>query len=389
MTETASGYKVSGRSEVPPFIAMDIMKHASERAARGENIAHLSVGQPSIGAPARVIEAARQALGADILGYTDALGLPALRERIAQHYKDFYGVAVGAERIAVTTGSSAGFLLAFLTAFDVGDRVALAQPGYPPYFSILKSLGVTPVLMDVGADTHFQPTVAHVEAEHAKQPLQGLLIASPANPTGSVFEDQPLKAIVNACAQRRIRLISDEIYHGISYRAPAPTILSLTQDAIVINSFSKYFCMTGWRLGWMILPQDLVRPVERLAQSFYISAPTLSQHAAIAAFDCYDELNVVVKGYAVNRDILLNELPRAGFKKFAPADGAFYLYADVSDITDDSLAFCERMLAEAGVAATPGVDFDQCKGEKFVRFSFARSEREITQAAERLIAWRK
>lgn len=389
MIKTASGYKVSARSEVPPFIAMDIMKHAAARAARGENIAHLSVGQPSIGAPARVVEAARQALSTDILGYTDALGLPALRERIAQHYKDFYGVTVGPERIAVTTGSSAGFLLAFLAAFDAGDRVALAQPGYPPYFSILKSLGVTPALMDVGADTHFQPTAAHVEAEHDRQALQGLLIASPANPTGSVFEDQPLKAIVNVCAQRKIRLISDEIYHGIYYRAPAPSILSLTQDAIVMNSFSKYFCMTGWRLGWMVLPQDMVRPVERLAQSFYISAPTLSQRAAIAAFDCYDELDAVVKGYAVNRNILLNELPKAGFRKFAPADGAFYLYADVSDITDDSVTFCERMLAEAGVAATPGVDFDQCKGEKFVRFSFARSELEITQAVERLIDWRK
>lgn len=389
MSKKASGYKISKRSEVPPFIAMDIMKQATARAASGEDIAHLSVGQPSVGAPSRVLEAARAALQSDILGYTDALGLPALRARIARHYKDFYGVTVAPERVVVTTGSSAGFLLAFLAAFDAGDHVALGQPGYPPYFSILSALGINPALIDVGADSHFQPSVAHIEALHQKTALSGLLIASPANPTGSLLDAAALRGLVDICAARRIRIVSDEIYHGITYGNPAPTILSMTGDAIVINSFSKYFCMTGWRLGWMVVPADLVRPIERLAQSFYISPPTLSQQAGIAAFDCYGEMNKIVEGYGRNREILLNELPRAGFKTFAPADGAFYLYADISDLADDSVAFCARMLAEAGVAATPGVDFDQLKGRHFLRFSFARGEDEIRRAAARLIDWRR
>jgi aspartate/methionine/tyrosine aminotransferase len=382
-------YKISGRSEIPPFIAMDIMKEAHIHAAQGKDIAHLSVGQPSIGAPQRVIDAARRALDSDILGYTDALGLPALRERIARHYQEFYGISIKPERVAVTTGSSAGFLLAFLAAFDAGDQVALGQPGYPPYFSILKALGIKPALIDVGADTHFQPNAAHIADLHSAIGLDGILIASPANPTGSILNEAALRALVDCCASRRIRIVSDEIYHGITYQNPAPSILSLTSDAIVVNSFSKYFCMTGWRLGWMILPEDLVRPVERLGQSFYISPPTLSQQAGIAAFDCYDELNDVVKGYGRNRDIMLNELPKAGFKKFAPAEGAFYIYADVSDLTDNSVALCERMLAEAGVAATPGVDFDQIKGRHFIRFSYARSEAEIIRACARLASWKK
>ncbi len=388
MNRIDKGYKIAKRSVVPPFLAMDIMRRASEKAALGEHVVNLSIGQPSIGALPRVREAARRSLDGDILGYTSALGLPELRQRIAQHYKDFYGVTIEPERIAITTGSSAGFLLAFLTAFDVGDRVALAQPGYPPYFSILSALGVKTVPVDVDAATHYQPSDKHVEDLCVGPGLEGLLIASPANPTGSVIGEPELKALVKSCAGHKVRIISDEIYHGLTYGKSASTILSMTDDAIVINSFSKYFCMTGWRLGWMVLPSDLVRPIECLAQSFFISAPTLSQRAAIAAFEDYTEYDQIVAQYARNRQILLDALPGAGLTRFAPADGAFYLYADVSDLTDDSVTFCEDMLNEIGVAATPGVDFDRTNGKKFVRFSFAGSQADVEVAAERLKNWR-
>ncbi len=368
---------------------MDVMREANRREAAGEDIVHLEVGQPGTGAPSLVLDVARAALGSDRLGYTDALGVPELRARIARHYADRYGVEVPAARVVVTTGSSGAFVLGFLSAFDPGDRVALAEPGYPAYRNILTALGIEPVGLPVGPETRFQPTVEVVEAAGGR--LDGLILASPSNPTGTMLGADQLGALVEYCAERGIRLISDEIYHGITYEAPAATALASPggKDAIVVNSFSKYFSMTGWRLGWMILPEDLLRAVECVAQNMFISPPALAQVAGIAVFDCGDDLDANVARYARNRQILLDQLPRAGFDNLAPADGAFYLFADVTRMTNDSEEFCQRMLAEAGVATTPGIDFDPLRGRGYMRFSFAGSEAEMTEAARRLKAWRR
>ena len=289
--------------------------------------------------------------------------------------------------MVVTTGSSGAFLLAFLAAFDAGDRVALAAPGYPAYRNILEALGVTPALLPVGANTRFQPT-ADLLAASRPEKLAGLIVASPSNPTGTMLDRGALGALVAECARRGVRLVSDEIYHGIVYGEKAHSALEFTDQAIVVNSFSKYFSMTGWRLGWVVLPPNLVRPVECLAQNFYISPPSLSQHAAVAAFDCHDELKANVARYAANRALLLEMLPRAGFTRIAPSDGAFYLYAEIDHLTDDSHEFCRRMLEETGVAATPGTDFDPERGHRFLRFSFAGSTEDMHAAAERLIEWK-
>jgi aspartate/methionine/tyrosine aminotransferase len=378
--------KVASRGSVPPFIVMDVLRAANERAAAGEDVLHLEVGQPGTAAPRPVIEAAKHALEADRIGYSDALGLPSLRRRIARHYQETYGIEVDPGRLMVTPGSSGGFLLGFLAAFDVGDRVALAAPGYPAYRNILKALGVEPVLLLTDMKHRFQPTPELLDA--VEGPLHGLIVASPSNPTGTMLDRAALAALVEVCRERSIRLISDEIYHGIGYGMEAVSALELTEDAIVINSFSKYYSMTGWRLGWMVLPEDLRRPVECLGQNFFVSAPTLSQFAGEAAFDCRAELDSYVAAYARNRALLLRDLPQAGFDKLAPADGAFYLYADVTHLTNDSDAFCKRMLAETGVATTPGIDFDPERGNCFVRFSFAGPEAEIAGAVERLRGWR-
>lgn len=382
--------KIARRGTVPPFIVMDVLAAANERAAAGGAVYHLEVGQPSTPAPRGVIEAARRALDGDRLGYTEALGIPALRRRIARHYREWYGVALDPARVVVTTGSSGAFLLAFLAAFDAGDRVALAAPGYPAYRNILTALGVEPVLLPVGPNSRFQPTAALLDAFLAESggKLDGLIVASPSNPTGTMLDRQALADLAALCRDRGIRLVSDEIYHGITYGEPAASMTALGDQAIVVNSFSKYFSMTGWRLGWLVLPEDLVRPVECLAQNFFISPPSLSQSAAVAAFDCHDELEANVRRYAANRALLLERLPRAGFERIAPADGAFYLYAEVDHLTPDSHDFCRRMLAETGVAATPGTDFDPQRGHRFVRFSFAGSTEDMAAAADRLIAWR-
>jgi aspartate/methionine/tyrosine aminotransferase len=378
--------KVSKRGGVPPFIVMDVLRAANERAARGGDVLHLEVGQPGTAAPRAVIEAARAALERDRIGYTDATGQPSLRARIARHYAETYGATVDPERIVVTTGSSGGFLLSFLSCFDPGDRVALAAPGYPAYRNILNALGIEPVLIETEAKHRFQPTPDLLERFGGR--LDGLIIASPSNPTGTMLDRDAFAALVTHCKAKGIRLISDEIYHGITYGARAVSALELSGDAVVINSFSKYFSMTGWRLGWMVLPPDLVRPVECLAQNLFISPPTLSQAAGEAAFECREELDQYVAAYGRNRALLLSELPRAGFDNLAPADGAFYIYADVTQRTNDSDAFCKRMLAETGVAATPGIDFDPAHGNRFVRFSFAGSEADMAKAVERLKAWR-
>ena len=376
--------KVSKRGTIPPFIVMDVMRDANEREARGEGVLHLEVGQPGTSAPDPVLEAAKAAMAGDRLGYTDALGLPALKARIVRHYQDYYGVRVDPERVVVTTGSSGGFVLAFLSAFDAGDRVALASPGYPAYRNILKAMGVEVVDIQTGPETKFQPTPELIDPA-----VDGLIVASPSNPTGTMIHAVAFKALADFCRDRGIRLISDEIYHGITYVESADTMIRHVEDAIVINSFSKYYSMTGWRLGWMIVPGDLLRSVECLTQNLFISPPTLSQFAGIKAFDCRDELDANVARYAENRALLLEQLPQAGFENLAPAEGAFYIYADIAHMTNDSQDFCKRMLAETGVAAAPGIDFDPERGNRFMRFSFAGEHSVMAEAAERLRRWRR
>lgn len=376
--------KIARRGSVPPFIVMDVMRAANARAAAGGDVIHLEVGQPSTGAPEAVLRAAEAALRSDKLGYTEALGLAELRARIAAHYHARYGVAVDPARIVVTTGSSGAFLLTFLAAFDAGDRIALTSPSYPAYKNILQPLGIEIADIEVGPQTRFQPTIELLDKAGS---LDGLVVASPSNPTGSMLDGEAMKELVTGCAARGIRLISDEIYHGITYNASAVTALEFGDDMIVINSFSKYFSMTGWRLGWMVVPPDLVRSVECLAQNFFVAPPTLSQLAALAVFDCGRELDANVQSYARNRELLLARLPGAGFRDIAPPDGAFYLYADVGHLTNDSAEFCRRMLAETGVAATPGIDFDTARGNRFIRFCYAGSFDDSAEAARRLETW--
>jgi aspartate/methionine/tyrosine aminotransferase len=378
--------KISARGQIDPFIVMDVMRAASALDVAGEDIVHLEVGQPSTAAPALVREAAVAALKTDKLGYTDAFGIAPLRERIAAHYQDFYGVNVDPAGVIVTTGSSGGFLLSFLAAFDVGDRVALAAPGYPAYSNILSALGVEPVIIETGLEDRFQPTPELLAKVAGK--LDGLIVASPSNPTGTMVGKPEMEALVAYCRDNGMRLISDEIYHGITYGDESVTAAAFDSEAVVINSFSKYFSMTGWRLGWMIVPPTMMRSIECLSQNVFISAPTLSQQAALAAFDSHDELRENVARYGKNREILLSQLPEAGFDRLAPADGAFYIYADIGHLTNDSSEFCRRMLVEAKVAATPGLDFDPYRGNTTIRFSFAGSEADMHQAIERLKRWR-
>ena len=379
--------KLARRSGIPPFIAMDVLRAANERAASGADVLHLEVGQPATPAPKRVLAAARVALERETLGYTDALGLPALREAIAAHYRRRYAIALDPARIVVTTGSSGAFLLAFLAAFDEGDRVAMASPAYPAYRNILAALGLVPVEISAGPAERYQVSVDLVR-RHAGD-IDGVIVASPANPTGTMLAPDELAGLARYCRDMGLRLVSDEIYHGIVYGKTAATALATSDDAIVVNSFSKYFSMTGWRLGWMVVPPDMLRAVECLAQNLFISPPALAQHAAIAAFDCEDELDANVARYAENRALLLAELPRAGIDNFAPADGAFYLYADIAALTNDSVDFCQRMLREIGVACTPGVDFDPTRGHATMRLSFAGSTETIATAARRLVDWRR
>lgn len=383
--------KTSKRGTIPPFIVMDVMREANRldaeaAAADTPGVLHLEVGQPSTAAPSAVREAAKAALDADKLGYTDAFGLPALRDAIAGHYRDYYGVAVDPAQVVATTGSSGAFVVAFLAAFDAGDRVALASPGYPAYRNILAALGVEVVDIAVDADSNYQPTPEHLDAIEGD--LAGLILASPSNPTGTMVTADELKDLCVYCEARGVRLISDEIYHGITYDARADTALEFTDTAVIINSFSKYFSMTGWRLGWMIVPKDMRRAVECLSQNLFISPPTLAQVAACEVFSCADELDANVTRYAANRALLLEQLPKAGFDKLSHADGAFYVYADVTEMTNDSADFCQRILHEAGVAITPGLDFDPSRGNRFVRFSFAGATDDMARAMQRLKAWR-
>jgi aspartate/methionine/tyrosine aminotransferase len=377
----------SMRSDVQPFMVMDVMAAAARLEASGRRIIHMEVGQPAAAPPRTAVAAAHAALNSGRIGYTEALGIPSLRTRIAGHYRERYGIAVDPARIVVTTGSSGGFALAFLSLFEQGDRVAVASPGYPPYRHILKALGCEPVEIAISAATRWSLTVDSVLAAHRQRPPKGVLVASPANPTGTMLAHEELQALITATAQAGIRLISDEIYHGLDYAFVAATAAQFSEEVVVINSFSKYFCMTGWRVGWMVVPESLVRPIERLQQNFSISVPTLSQIAAEAAFEAKAEMQAVKDGYEENRRILVDGLPYAGLDRFLPVDGAFYLYADVSRFTSDSLEFARRMLEEAGVAATPGIDFDPVHGKEFMRFCYAGSSEDVREAITRIGNW--
>ncbi len=376
---------LSRRGAVEPFHAMDVLAEANRLKSLGYPVISMAVGQPSDPAPQVAREAAARALRDGRIGYTDALGLVGLRHAIAAHYADHYGIEVPAGKIAVTTGSSAAFNLAFLTMFDAGDRVAIAAPGYPAYRNILGALGLEVVEIEIEGAGHI--TAAHVADAHSRKPLKGVLFASPANPTGAIIPADELRRLVELSAGFGISVISDEIYHRLAYAQPDTTALSFGNEVTVINSFSKYYCMTGWRIGWMVLPETLVRPVERVQQSLYISAPELSQIAAIEAFKGTGELEIVKGRYARNRELLMRRLPELGLVIAAPMDGAFYAFCDVSRLTNDSMEFARRMLEEAHVAATPGLDFDPLAGHRYMRFSYAGSPEDMNEAADRLAHW--
>ena len=383
--------KVGRGAAAPPFLVMDVIAAANARQAAlppgAPGVIRMEVGQPGTGAPAGAVAAAMAALrSSDPLGYTEAFGRASLRERISAHYRDWYGLDVPPQRIAVTVGASGGFPLAFLAAFDPGDRIALTSPYYPPYVNILTALGMVPVVIPAGPETRFQPTPALLDALDPRP--DGVIVASPCNPAGTMLHPEELAAIARWCEANGVRLISDEIYHGLNYDAALATAAAVSPHAVVVNSFSKYFSMTGWRIGWLVLPEDLVRPVECLAQNLFISAPHISQIAAEAAFDCGAELQANIAGYRRARDHLLAALPAAGFDRLSPAEGAFYLFADISARSNDAVTFCARMLAEAGIAATPGVDFDHARGNRFVRFSYCGPEADMLAATERLARWR-
>jgi aspartate/methionine/tyrosine aminotransferase len=368
---------------------MDVMRAAADREEAGERVIHMEVGQPGAPAPQMVLDAARQAIADGRLAYTEALGRRGLRARIARYYGEHHGLDVPMERIAVTTGSSAGFNLAFLAAFDHGDRIAVASPGYPAYRNLLSALGLEVVAMETSAASRHVITPEMLAEAHRERPLRGVLVASPANPTGTLMSPEALRSLIEAAENLGIRFISDEIYHRLVYAGEEATAVRFSTQAIVVNSFSKYYCMTGWRVGWMVLPEELVRPIERIAQNLYISAPDISQRAAVAAFDATPDLDAIKDGYAANRRLLLRRLPEIGFDDFFPVDGAFYVYASVRRFSNDSVEFARRMLAEAGVAATPGPDFDPARGSGFLRFSFAGTEPDMAEAMDRLTVWLK
>jgi aspartate/methionine/tyrosine aminotransferase len=372
--------RVSRRGQVDPFIVMDVMEAARAAEAAGRSIIHMEVGQPGTPAPARARAALATAMEQGALGYTVALGLPELRAGIAALYLRWYGVDLDPARVIVTSGSSAGFLLAFTALFEAGDRVGLGEPGYPSYRQILRALSLEPVGIATKAQNRLQP----VPEDLAEVQIAGMIVASPGNPSGTMLSRSALQALITHCAERDISFVSDEIYHGLHYEAPAVSALEISDDVYVINSFSKYFSMTGWRVGWMIVPQDHVRIVERLAQNMFICPPHASQIAALAALECIDELEANRAVYTENRRLMLEGLPKAGFTKIAPPDGAFYIYADVSDLTENSLELSAAILEHAGVAVTPGLDFDPKRGAQTLRFSYARSTAEIVEGLARL-----
>jgi aspartate/methionine/tyrosine aminotransferase len=379
--------QVAQRSNVPPFHVMDLLAAAQRRQLSHGDLVNCVAGQPSTGAPRAVRAEAKRLLDEETLGYTVATGVPGLREAVAAHHRRTSGIDVSLDDVVITTGSSGGFLLAFLAAFEAGDRVVMARPGYACYRNVLAALGCEVVEIDCGPETRFQPTVEQLAA--VEGPVAGLVIASPANPTGTMVPPDELAAIARWCEDSGVRLVSDEIYHGITYGLETSSAWHTSRTGIVFGSFSKYFSMTGWRLGWMLVPEDLRRPVDVLTGNFTICPPVLSQYAAIAAFtpESYAELDGHVARYAANRALLLEGLPRIGLDRLAPADGAFYVYADIGHLTDDSYGWCLRLLEETGVATAPGIDFDTRRGNEFVRISFAGSADEIAEGLDRLGTW--
>ena len=372
--------KKSNRSNVDPFIVMDVMEAARKAEQSGKNIIHMEVGQPGTPAPKLANETVEKQIQSNNLGYTVALGLPELRSRISKLYGEWYNLDLNPERVIITTGSSGAFILSFATLFDQGNRVGIGSPGYPSYRQILKAQSLIPVDIETDLQNKFQPSPEDIKSNN----LNGLLVASPANPTGSMLDKSSLEKLIVTCKENDVSFISDEIYHGIEYQTKSVSALEITDDCYVINSFSKYFSMTGWRIGWMVVPEDHVRQVEKVSQNLFICPPHVSQIAALAALDAKDELNENVKVYKKNREILLKELPEAGFTTFSPPDGAFYIYVDISKFSTDSLNFCKKVLDEAGVAITPGLDFDQKRGSSTIRFSYARSTEDIIEGAKRI-----
>ena len=370
----------SSRSDIDPFIVMDVMEQARSLEAKGRSIIHMEVGQPGTPAPQAARDALVDAMAGNSLGYTVALGLPELRQGIADLYHDWYGVELDPGRVIVTSGSSAGFILAFTALFDAGDKVGVTEPGYPSYRQILKALDLEPVGIPTHSEDRHVPEIPEAE-------LKGVIAASPNNPTGTMLGRDDLAALIARCQALDISFISDEIYHGVQYEGRAVSALEISDDVYVINSFSKYFSMTGWRLGWMVVPEDHVRIIERLAQNMFICAPHAAQIAALGALNARAETQAMLDVYSENRRLMLTELPRAGFDKIAPPDGAFYIYANVSDLTEDSRALASEILNKAGVAVTPGLDFDPLRGHQTLRFSYARSTEDIVEGLARLKAF--
>ncbi len=378
---------LSDRCRIGSFLVMDVMSAAAAAEARGETVVHMEVGQPGTPAPLKAREAAANRIASDKLGYTVALGMPELRARIARSYGERYGVDVDPARVVITSGSSAGFVLAFIALFNAGDRVALPSPGYPCYRQIMRALDLAPTLIETGPHNRWMPSVEDLSASIDRDGIAGVLLASPNNPTGTMLTPDRLEALVRCAQARGVWFISDEIYHGLSYGQAEQTALAISDQVVVINSFSKYFSMTGWRVGWMVVPEAMVQTMERLTQNLYIAAPTVSQVAALAAFDATDELEANRARYRLNRDTLLDGLMGLGLGNVVPADGAFYLYVDVSHLTDDSLGFCRAMLDEAGIAATSGLDFDERRGQQFIRLSYAGTQADMQDCLARLAAW--
>ena len=377
--------RFSSRSKIDSFIVMDVMEQARKEELLGRDIVHMEVGQPGTPAPSGAINELIKKINSDPLGYTVALGIPELRRKIANLYKDWYDLDINPDRVIVTSGSSGAFILAFTALFDTSDKVGIGAPGYPSYKQILKALDIEPVIIETSLENKFQMTPNNISG----QELNGILVASPANPTGSMLHSNELKALLNECHNNNISFISDEIYHGIEYHQKAVSALEITDDCYVINSFSKYFSMTGWRVGWMVVPETHIRQVERLAQNMFICAPHSSQIAAIGALNSGKELGQNLNVYKLNRELMINGLKKAGFDKFAPPDGAFYIYADISQFSNDSLSFCKNMLKKAGVAITPGLDFDSQRGKQTIRFSYARTTNEIKEGIKRIIEFMK
>ncbi len=373
--------RFSSRSKIDSFIVMDVMEQARKEELLGRDIIHMEVGQPGTPAPSGAIRELTKKMNSEPLGYTVALGIPELRKKISSLYREWYGLDINPDRVIITSGSSGAFILAFTALFDTSDKVGIGAPGYPSYKQILRALDIEPVIIETNIENKFQISPNSIN----NQELNGILVASPANPTGSMLDSNQLTQLIKKCHDNSISFISDEIYHGIEYQKKAVSALEITDDCYVINSFSKYFSMTGWRVGWMVVPEAHIRQVERLAQNMFICAPHSSQIAALGALNSVKELNQNLEVYKINRELLINGLKKAGFDKFAPPDGAFYVYADISKFSNDSLDFCKSMLKKGGVAITPGLDFDRTRGKQTIRFSYARTTDEIKEGIKRII----